>query len=290
MKFLQGEIVKHTAKPDWELGKILDDSFGDNVRVFFVGAGEKKLNLKYVDLIKVVGEEAVHPVLVNLKTVQKDKSVKYRSLPLLMDAFLKQFPDGFGGAEFHERERDYKIKAHNLMTDILNEESFSALLAESAYPEICSRALKVVNATNLIFPNEKMSLKDGLASGENKKRFSKSLFSLLYEETEGIEERFEDFSDCLSEMDAGKWTTLTYFLFITFPEKHMFMKPAVTQAAAEICGFELSYRSEPNWKTYSKLLEFSDYLFKSLARLDPKDMIDVQSFIWCAAKVDAGNY
>ena len=64
----------------------------------------------------------------------------------------------------------------------------------------------------------------------------------------------------------------------------MFLKPEVTKTGAEICGFELNYRTEPNWLTYSKLLEFSQYLFKSLSELKPRDMIDVQSFIWCTAE------
>lgn len=289
MKFIQGERVLHSAKPDWGIGQVLDDSFGDNIRVFFVGSGEKKLNLKYVNLIKIEGAEAAHPVLDNLKAVQKEKSVKYQSLPLLIEAFLKQFPDGFSGAEYHKNERDYKLKAHDLMLNILNETSFSNLLKEDNYNEICSRALRIVNSTNLIFPNEKMSLKDGLISEQNKKRFSENLFSLLFEK-EDIEKHFEAFAGCLLDIKAGKWTTLTYFLFITFPEKHMFLKPTVTQDAAEICGFELYYRSDLNWKTYSKLLEFSDYLFKALIELNPRDMIDIQSFIWCAAKVNAGNY
>jgi hypothetical protein len=210
-------------------------------------------------------------------------------LPLLIDAFLKQFPDGFTAAEYHKCERNYKLRAHELMVKTLNEIVFCNLLEEGKYNEVCSRALKVVGATNLIFPNEKMSLKDGLIDDQTKKQFSESLFSLLFGK-EDIERRFENFSGCLLKMNAGKWTILTYFLFITFPDKYMFVKPTVTQEAADICGFELSYRSETNWKTYSKVLEFSKYLFKSLAELTPRDMIDVQSFIWCAAKVNAGKY
>lgn len=35
--------------------------------------------------------------------------------------------------------------------------------------------------------------------------------------------------------------------------------------------------------SYKSLLEFSEYLKSELAELNPKDMIDVQSFMWCIA-------
>ena len=62
--------------------------------------------------------------------------------------------------------------------------------------------------------------------------------------------RFERFTHALSHVDALKWTTATYFLFLARPEKFMFVKPTVTQNAAGACGYEISYKSEPNWLTY----------------------------------------
>lgn len=91
-------------RPEWGIGQILDNS-GGNIRVFFVGAGEKNLKLSYVNLVKLEGEEAFHPVLDNLKTVKKDRGEKY-----------------------HHHERDYKLEAHNLLHSILNEEEFKSLL------------------------------------------------------------------------------------------------------------------------------------------------------------------
>lgn len=196
---------------------------------------------------------------------------------------------GFHGEAYHRLERDYKIEAQSLMTSSLEEKSFELLLAAHDYSEICKRAMAVVNKTNLIFPNEKMSLKDGLKSDLSKKLFSERLYELLYGEG-ALESRFQAFADCLVELKSAKWTVLTYFLFIAFPTQHMFLKPEVTQRAAEVCGFELNYRSEPNWLTYSKLLEFSHHLFKAPSELKPRDMIDIQSFIWCTAKIDDGAY
>ena len=89
------------------------------------------------------------------------------------------------------------------------------------------------------------------------------------------------FAKVLEELGADKWTTVSYFLFILLPEKYMFVKPTVTQNAAEISAFELNYRPQLNWLTYKSVLEFSEYLQSELVELKPRDMIDVQSFMWC---------
>ena len=148
-----------------------------------------------------------------------------------------------------DRERDYKIEAHELMLRLLNKSEYDKMLESEEYEEICSRALKIVNKTNLIFPNEKMALKDGLKSAENKKMFAVSLFQLLYGQSE-LSERFSIFAATLYSIEAAKWTTQTYFLFITYPDKYIFMKPSVTQSAADAFAFELNYSTEINWNSY----------------------------------------
>ena len=60
----------------------------------------------------------------------------------------------------------------------------------------------------------------------------------------------------------------------------MFLKPEVTNAAAEALGFHLNYRSDPNWLTYKCLLTMSTIYKERLATLKPVDFIDVQSFFW----------
>ncbi|MCK4594459.1 hypothetical protein KAU45_08145, partial [bacterium] len=69
-----------------------------------------------------------------------------------------------------------------------------------------------------------------------------------------------------------------------------FLKPPVSKNAAEACAYELNYRPQPNWNTYRAYLDFGHYLMGELSKIGkhliPRDMIDVQSFIW----VSAGGY
>ena len=155
-----------------------------------------------------------------------------------------------------------------------------SLLDKDDYDEICRRALKVVNGTNLIFPNEKMSLKDGLVFSEQKKRFAKVLNDHLFDDST-LTRRFEEMCDFLEEIGAPKWTLESYFVYFMFPDGYMFVKPTITKNSADICHFDIHYRSELNWRTYEAVLRFAEFLTNALTDLYPRDMIDVQSFMWC---------
>ena len=210
---------------------------------------------------------------------------KYQSLQESIEIFLEQYPLGFYGDRFIKCERDYKVQAHQLGQETLNKRELARLLSTDGFAEISRRVLGVSNATNLIFPNEKMSLRDGLRSPDSQAAFVKSLFDLLYGDDD-LNLRFERYAGVLERIGAAKWTIATYFLFIVYPEQYAFLKPTVTQNAADISGFEINYRPALNWHTYRSVLAFSNYLKAELVELSPRDMIDVQSFMWCIAQRD----
>lgn len=283
MSLKKGDRVSHPNRAGWGLGQVLADSAGGRVSVFFVGAGEKAISLKHVGLDRVPKDQAAHPVLDNLRLPGRSARIRYQSLPESIERFLKRFPGGFYSDRFAEEERDYKVEARQLAQKLLGESELTRLLSANDFGEVCSRSLRVSNATNLIFPNEKMTLRDGLKSSSNTQAFSTALFDLLYGKDE-LEPRFERWVDVLEGIGAAKWTIATYFLFVVFPQEHMFLKPTVTQNAAAISGFEIAYRPILNWQTYAAVLKFAGYLKAELVELSPRDMIDVQSFMWCIAR------
>lgn len=284
MEFKKGDRVRYEKATAWGLGEIIELTGGPYCKIFFVNHGETTIGKDFMMfLTKIEGKDATHPLLDNLRLPGQNKEVKFRSIGNLVSLFSQIFPKGFYDDEYLKHERAYKVEAHNLMTNLLSESTFMDLIELGEYEEICLHALKVVNKTNLIFPNEKMALKDGLKSLENKKLFSTALSGLLYD-SEQLSKRFECFATALEKINAAKWTTQTYFLFLAFPEKYMFMKPSVTQYAADAFAFDLHYRSEINWNSYERLLLFSQYVSDELSKisdyLKPRDMIDTQSFIW----------
>lgn len=282
MDYKKGDRVKHPNLPEWGLGEVLENASTKAVRVFFVGVGEKRLSLEHVRPVKVPGSDSAHPVLDNLSVSLTFSGIRYQTLAESIDRFLSAFPGGFHGEKFWDQERCYKEKAHNLARELLQQEDLHELAQGGAYPEIVRRALKISNATNLIFPNEKMALKDGIASEGAAKQFASALFDLLHGKSSN-EKRFVGFFDVLEMIGAAKWPIATYFTFFFHPDRYMFVKPTITQNAAKLCAFEISYEARLNWTTYSRVLSLADYLFDELSELEPRDMIDVQSFMWCIA-------
>ena len=288
MNFTKGDRVRHPGKPEWDMGQVLEDCAGGDVRVYFTGAGEKKLRLDYVTLVRVEGADAANPVLDSLGKRQprtaaagakRDKKEKRtRNLAQLAEDFTRLFPEGFRGDKFEREERDGKVKAHETLAELLGREQLDALVAGGEHAEVGRRALQVIAATNLVFPRETISLKNGLKDEGNARLFAESLRALLYGDADAGT-RFAAYCDTLSALGAAKWPLATYFPFVAFPEREMFLKPTVTRKVAEMLGFELNYSVEPNWLTYSKLLELSRHIFDSLAELRPRDMFDIQSFI-----------
>lgn len=283
-----GDKVRHPKMGEWGIGKVMEVTSDGKARIFFIHAGEKTLALNFVALENVGSEEENHPILDNPTFFERAAVKGHRSLPDARLDFLKLFPEGFEDAGYLDEERNYKVAARELLLELLNEQEFKSLLAERNFDEIVRRALQVANKTNLIFPNEKMGLKDGLKLPEHIQLFSERLFDLLYGPSD-FRKRFEGFANCLEEIDAAKWPIMTYFTFLAFPEEQMFLKPEVTKHAASLTKAELNYKSDLNWLTYSCLLDFAKYLRDELLAMDmnPRDMIDVQSFMWC---ITPGKY
>jgi len=76
------------------------------------------------------------------------------------------------------------------------------------------------------------------------------------------------------------WPLLTVFGFIARPDVHIFLKPTVTRIAAREYGYDFDYSSRPNWQTYASLLDFARTIRRDQRDLKPRDMIDIQSFMW----------
>ncbi|HEX7874423.1 MAG TPA: hypothetical protein VF475_16035 [Sphingobium sp.] len=87
------------------------------------------------------------------------------------------------------------------------------------------------------------------------------------------------------------WPILTYLPFLWDYERHMFLKPTVTADFADRVGhdFHHAYSPEPNAETYHSLLDLVDATRNAIASLEPRDNIDIQSFIWVVGEYREGD-
>lgn len=200
--------------------------------------------------------------------------------------FLLQFPRGFHDPTYLEWERDYKWQTHRRWQQELPREAFRNLLAKGDFAEAASRAVRVEQGSRhaMLFSFEKMALRDALRSPQGAKDFSEGLYGYLHGRAT-LERRFERWVEAVGRLPRRRtrvltWPLVTVFGFIAQPERHMFLKPNTMRAAALAYGYDLPYQSRPSWETYSSLMHFVGLVRQDLEDLAPRDMIDLQSFLW----------
>jgi hypothetical protein len=198
--------------------------------------------------------------------------------------FLRFFPRGFQDPKYVDWEREYKWEAHQKWIDQLDRATFSSLLNQKEYDEIAARAVRLESRTNLLFSFEKMALRDAVKPPAGARAFATGLYDFIYGPG-GDRAKFEKWIEVVAELPRKQtrvltWPVVTVFGFLALPEQHVFLKPNVTRTAAREYGYEFEYKSRPSWDTYSSLLEFAETIRRDQRDLNPRDMMDIQSFIW----------
>lgn len=190
--------------------------------------------------------------------------------------FLHYYPGGFHSDAFSERP--YKIKAKQSLE---KSSSLQQALVGDADPET---VLSAFRSTNMLFSIEQARVQEVLRSAEARTFIQAASFFAEGDITKSLRE----LDRILSPFQANKWTIVTYLPFLWKPSEHMFLKPNATKDFAERIGHRFAnvYRPELDARVYESLLALTDTVKSSLVDLQPRDNIDVQSFIW----VVSGSY
>ncbi len=209
--------------------------------------------------------------------------------------FLRFFRKGFRDETYLAWERDYKWETHQRWDEALNRGEFSRLLGQGKYAEIAARAVRTEQRSqhSMIFSFEKMALRDAVKSATGARAFATGLYEFLH--GGGTDEtRFVRWCETVAALPRRQtrvltWPLVTVFGFIAQPDRHIFLKPTVTKIAAAKYGFDFPYQSKPNWETYASLLTFADTIRRDLRDMRPRDMIDLQSFLWVQGSDEYAN-
>jgi hypothetical protein len=200
--------------------------------------------------------------------------------------FLRFFPGGFRDEKYISWERGYKWESHERWEESLGQTEFRRLLRAREFSEVASRAVRVEQQSrhSMIFSFEKMALRDAVKSAEGARAFAEGLYDFLHG-TRSVERRFERWCAAVAALPRKQtrvltWPLVTVFGFLAQPETHIFLKPMVSRAAARAYGFDFKYKSRPSWETYANFLEFAETIRRDQRDLQPRDMIDIQSFMW----------
>jgi hypothetical protein len=283
MELCKDDRVEMPAKPEWGLGRVLQEPVSGKVCVHFREAGEKVLSTQHAKLVRVDAEAARDSWLDNLDCGPAPAGQRYVGPREVRAGFLERYPRGFEDPGFVDEHRAPKLAAHAYACEALGREDCRARLASGDFEELTKRVLKLLGKTNLVYPVEKAALTRALKDEEKRPEFLRVLDDLLYGE-DRPDVRFKRYCSALEAIGAARWTLATYFTFIRFPDEHMLLKPTYTQQAAALCRFDLRYKPEPNRTTYGRLLTFARVLGDVVRDLGPRDMFDVQGVIWCVAQ------
>ncbi len=198
--------------------------------------------------------------------------------------FLRAFPGGFRDETYLDWERNYKWNAHLRWQESLDETTYRRLIANRQFTEVARLAIAIESRTNLLFSFEKMALRDAVRSPAGAKAFATALFELLHG-TEAPDARFASWVEALGTLPRRQtrvltWPVATVFGFIAQPKDHFFFKPTVTREALRRCGLHFGYASRPSWPVYQSLLDAVKRVRREIAGMRPRDLIDMQSFLW----------
>jgi hypothetical protein len=200
--------------------------------------------------------------------------------------FTEIFPGRFRDESYLEWERAYKLEAHALWRELLGKDELAGLLRRRAYGEIGARAIAVYSRPklNLLALYEWMALREALADPVGARAFGPALYELIYG-GDGFRARFEHFAAVLDGLPQRqtrllKWPVVTLYPFVALPDQHLVVKPNLMKRAAASFGVDLRYASRPSWDTYQAVLDLAAGLRQALAAWRPRDLVDVQGFIW----------
>ena len=158
------------------------------------------------------------------------------------------------------------------------------MLEKRQFEEIARLASAIESRTNLLFSFEKMALRDAIRSSAGAQAFAAALYDFLHG-SDPLEIRFASWIVAIDRLPRKQtrvltWPLATVFGFIARPKEHFFFKPMVTREALRRCDLAFEYQSRPNWPVYRGLLAAVRAVRNSIAPMRPRDMIDMQSFLW----------
>lgn len=197
---------------------------------------------------------------------------------------------GITDPRFVAGEIDYKRDAIAKASARLSENALVDLIRRGHFIEVIERLEEVGKEPHFLYLSTPRSgdLSILYQSGLDREAFAHQIFDLLHGE-ETSPERLDRYAAWVDEQGLpNKWTFPTYFLFLTDPERNLFVKPQSAGHFLELmdAGFELG--SRPTGDTYARFLALGDEIRAAFpADRDPAastDLVAAQSIIWIAGR------
>ena len=199
------------------------------------------------------------------------------SLEDLRARFATHFPQGFTDPAYLAKERDDKIGVRSeLMEAVSLEAALHAGPAEAA-------AARAMFGKIRLSPFEIIRAQKTLASADGP-AFVRACAQLA----SGGDARaaLDAIEEAVRPHGAPSWTIATYLPSLWAPETCMLMRITATTRVASWLGhaFAAQYNGRLDADVYAGFMAFARDLKDGLADMSPRDLIDVQGFIWVVSE------
>ncbi|MCI0393883.1 MAG: AAA family ATPase [Chloroflexi bacterium] len=207
-----------------------------------------------------------------------------RQIRDLVSLVRRRYPgwDGFQYPPFAADEVAYKQRAVARAAELLDPAGLAQLLEAGEVGEVLGRLEKLGQATNLLYLRTPRSSDLAILRHPHldQESFGGQVLELLHGEGPGPERlgRFADYAG--RHALPNRWTFPTYFLFLCHPETELFVKPRTIEWFLKLMGHRRALGSVPAAAAYTAVLDQAGRLREALAGYEPRDMVDIQSFIW----------
>lgn len=282
-KLKKGMRVKHVSKPEWGVGQLLEDANNEHIRIFFTGKGEVVVGAAFEDKLQpLAGQESHSDLLDHLYLPTPGKSWPLVTIGQARNRLLELFPGGLHGPRMQENERAYKDRLIKFSQDLYRVDALQQSLEKGCFQEIIELAARLVKHSENNFPSsfEKIRFAEAMRDCNRQEAFARAFCAWVIP-SQPSQQAFEAIASELAHLGSAKWPILTPWRFLLHSQTDVFIKPENIQKAAAVACFEVNYKPELNWLTYDSVMQFYGYVRKEIADLEPRDMIDVQNFIWC---------
>ena len=211
-----------------------------------------------------------------LQTLALSKAPEFVGWDGARRRFLEEYPEGFSDRRFLSDgkggERTSKLQASERALDLLPPEALSAV------PNPGARFAEIARMTELVDWRETDRICKAIEGDNGRELVSLCAEFALGDRTAACSR----FATRYPTERGGTWPVLTLLPFLWRPAELMFLRPAFTREFARRVGhpFDVAYESRPNAASYAALLDLAGEVHDRMADLEPRDMIDVQGFMW----------
>ena len=195
----------------------------------------------------------------------------YKNIKSAIDRFKKIFPGGFDDPYYLYCERSPKTRRHGPLSEIASEISQN-------FESMSARKIFKSSRFNILSKQEQIIIGNILDS-ERSTDFLRGVSLFL---SGDIESGINLMQEASEDIGRSSWPIITFYPYLFAPDKFVFLKPLASKNLAQQLGhiFQDQYNSKQTEDTYLQFFEFCEDLKAALSELNPKDNIDIQSFIW----------